>query len=317
MSGRRIAVVLMAYGTPRTRDEILPYYTDIRRGRPPTDQQLADLTARYEAIAGDDGELSPLANRTEAQRNVLQAALDRLAPGKYVVMLGLKHAAPTIETAVQQAAALGLRQIVGLVLAPHYSSFSIGQYHERVRAAAAPFGIDVSGIDSWATEPAFVSFLADDLRGRLHVMPPDTKVLFTAHSLPQRIIDAGDPYPDELRSTAQAVATELGLGEWSRWALAWQSAGRTPEPWLGPDILQVIDELAASEHHAPPGTDERMGVVVCACGFVADHLEVLYDLDIEAAARARGLGLVFDRTACVNDDPAVIAALAARVVAAS
>ena len=115
----------------------------------------------------------------------------------------------------------------------------------------------------------------------------------------------------------EAVAAELGLGEWSRWALAWQSAGRTPEPWIGPDILQVIDELAASEHHAAPGADDRMGVIVCACGFVADHLEVLYDLDIEAAARARGLGLEFDRTACVNDDPAVIAALAARVVAAS
>jgi ferrochelatase len=169
----------------------------------------------------------------------------------------------------------------------------------------------VVGIDSWATEPAFIEFLAADLRARLATMPTDTKVLFTAHSLPQRIIDAGDPYPSELRATAQAVAERVGLAEWSQWAIAWQSAGRTPEPWLGPDILQVIDELAGSEHDA---ADER-GVVVSACGFVADHLEVLYDLDIEASARAAAHGLRFDRTACVNDDPAVMEALARRVVA--
>lgn len=315
MSTPTVAVVLMAYGTPRSRDEILPYYTDIRRGRPPTDQQLADLVARYEAIAPAGGDmLSPLAARTEAQRDGLQAALDRHAPGRYVVLLGLKHAAPTIESAVEQVATLGIDHIVGLVLAPHYSSFSVGQYLDRVRAAAEPHGITVSGIDSWATEPAFIDFLAGDLNARLARMPPETKVVFTAHSLPQRIIDAGDPYPDELRSTAQAVAAQVGLAEWSQWAIAWQSAGRTPEPWLGPDVLQVIDELAASEHHHPDG---RLGVVVCACGFVADHLEVLYDLDIEAAQRARTLGLEFDRTACVNDDSTVMAALAARVVAVS
>jgi ferrochelatase len=142
-------------------------------------------------------------------------------------------------------------------------------------------------------------------------MPADTKVLFTAHSLPQRIIDAGDPYPQELRATAQAVAAAVGLAEWSQWAIAWQSAGRTPEPWLGPDILQVIDELAASEHDA----GHERGVVVSACGFVADHLEVLYDLDLEAAARAEEHGLRFARTACVNDDPSVMAALARRVIA--
>ncbi len=306
------AVMLMAYGTPRTRDEVLPYYTDIRRGRPPTDEQLADLMRRYEAIAPPDSDvLSPLAARTEAQRSGLQAALDQVAPGAYVVVLGLKHAQPMIETAVDQLAEQGIRRIVGLVLAPHWSSYSIGQYIGRVRAAAEPHGIEVTGIDSWATEPAFVEFLATDLADRLGRMPANTKVLFTAHSLPQRIIDAGDPYPDELRATARAVAARVGLSEWSQWAIAWQSAGRTPEPWLGPDILQVIDELAASEHDA----GGPRGVVVCACGFVADHLEVLYDLDIEAATRARGHGLAFDRTSCVNDDPSVMAALAARVIA--
>jgi ferrochelatase len=180
----------------------------------------------------------------------------------------------------------------------------VGQYLERTRAAAGPHGIDVVALESWATEPAFVDFLAADVRRRLSSMPPNTKTLFTAHSLPTRIIASGDPYPDELNATAAAVAAAAGLGESSPWSIAWQSAGRTPEPWIGPDILAVIDDLAASE--------AADGVLVCACGFVADHLEVLYDLDIEARQRAESHGLVFDRTACVNDDPVVIGALAAR-----
>ena len=138
-------------------------------------------------------------------------------------------------------------------------------------------------------------------------MPDGTQVLFTAHSLPQRIIDGGDPYPDELRATAEAVAARLDLVEGRDWSIAWQSAGRTPEPWIGPDILDVIDAIAEQ--------GSASGVVVSAVGFVADHLEVLYDLDIEAAGRAAGHGLAFARTACVNDDPAVIGALADRVLA--
>jgi len=304
MTEQRTAVLLMAYGTPRTREDIEPYYTDIRRGRPPTPEALADLVGRYDALGGT----SPLAARTDAQRAALQAALDAVAPGRFVVSLGLKHADPKVEAAVDAIAAQGFRRIVGLVLAPHYSTFSIGQYLERARTAAEPHGIEFAGIESWAVEPAYVQFIADDLRARLATMPDDTKVLFTAHSLPQRIIEAGDRYPDELRATAEAVAQAAGLTDWSSWAIAWQSAGRTPEPWLGPDILQVIDDLAAAEggHHK--------GVVVSAVGFVADHLEVLYDLDIEAAHRARTHGLAFDRTACVNDDPGVMAALARRVL---
>jgi ferrochelatase len=301
-----ISVVLMAYGTPRSREEILPYYTDIRRGRPPTDELLAELTARYEAIGG----LSPLAALTEAQRDAIQRALDDAAPGRFRVSLGLKHAHPMIEEAVADVAATGAEKIVGLVLAPHYSTYSIGQYVGRATAAAEPHGVGVVGIDSWATEPAFVDFLADDMRARLGKMPANTKVLFTAHSLPRRIIDGGDPYPHELRSTAVAVAGALGLREHEQWDIAWQSAGRTPEPWIGPDVLEAIDALAASD--APPA-----GVLVCACGFVADHLEVLFDLDIEAKKHAESRGLVFDRIACVNDDPKVMAALARRVIEAA
>jgi ferrochelatase len=306
-----IAVNLMAYGTPRHPDEIEEYYTDIRRGRPPTPEALADLVERYAAIGG----VSPLAELTEAQRDALQAALDERRPGGYRVELGLKHADPKVEATAKHLAETGADTIVGLVLAPHYSSYSIGQYLDRTRDGVADAGADtpVVGIESWATEPAFVDFLAADLQGRLEAMRSSTdgrvRVLFTAHSLPQRIIDGGDPYPDELRSTAEAVADRLGLTEGDDWQIAWQSAGRTPEPWIGPDILDVIDELG--------GDDDIGGVIISACGFVADHLEVLYDLDIEAADRAAQVGLAFDRTACVNDDPAIMAALAERVIAAT
>jgi ferrochelatase len=302
----RTAVVVMAYGTPRTKEEILPYYTDIRRGRPPTEEALQDLIARYEAIGG----LSPLKKLTEDQSDALQRELDVAAPGQYQVFLGLKHATPFVEEAVADVVAQGFRRIVGIVLAPHYSSYSIGQYIGRVREAANGHDIEVVGVDSWAREEAFIDFLANDMKKKLTNMPERTKVLFTAHSLPQRIIDGGDPYPDELRATAELVAEKVGLNRWSQWSIAWQSAGRTPEPWIGPDILEVIDQLATTRD-----TDEPIdGVMVSACGFVADHLEVLFDLDIEAESHARARGLAFGRTACVNDDPKVMAALAQRVI---
>ena len=295
----------MAYGTPRSTEEILPYYTDIRRGRVPTPEQLADLTARYDAIGG----ISPLAARTEAQRDALQRALDTEAPGEYHVQLGLKHAHPMIEESVNDLAQQGFTTIIALVLAPHYSSYSIGQYVGRATEAALPHGITVIGIDSWATEPAFIRFIANDMEQKRSNMPARTRVLFTAHSLPQRIIDGGDPYPQELHATATAVAKQLNMNEGDDWGIAWQSAGRTPEPWIGPDILAVLQEIA--------DTKSADGVVVSACGFVADHLEVLYDLDIEAQHLADKLGLAFARTACVNDDAEVMTALAHRVVLAA
>jgi len=306
-NSQRTAVVLMAYGTPRSKEEILPYYTDIRRGRPPTDEQLQDLTNRYEAIGG----LSPLKQLTEDQRDALQSELEHLSPGKYQVFLGLKHASPFIEETVTEVVGLGYKKIVGLVLAPHYSSYSIGQYMDRVRAVAEPAGITVSGVDSWAREEAFIDFLANDMREKLTSLPERTKVLFTAHSLPQRIIDGGDPYPEELRATAELVAEKVGLTRWSDWSIAWQSAGRTPEPWIGPDILEVIDSFAAQSASGEPID----GVLVSACGFVADHLEVLFDLDIEASKHAESHGIAFARTACVNSNASVMAALARSVAA--
>ena len=321
----RVGVLLMAYGTPRGPDDVEAYYTDIRHGRPPTPDQLADLQQRYAALGGT----SPLLARTEAQRDALQHHLDRLEPGRFEVALGFKHAEPKIEQTVDELAARGHRRIVALVLAPHFSALSVGEYLERARRAAAGNGIDVAEIESWATEPAFVEFLAREVRRSIADLstgggdgtpddvpvdvPVDVKVVFTAHSLPRRVRQMGDRYPDELWSTASAVADAVGLDPWNGWVTAWQSAARTAEPWLGPDVGEVIDDMAASEDDAV----RVRGVVVCACGFVSDHLEVLYDLDIVAAARAAERGLAFARTRCVNDDEGVMSALAALVAAAA
>ena len=291
----------MAYGTPARPEDVEAYYTDIRRGRPPTSEQLADLVRRYDAIGG----ISPLRERTEAQRDGLQRALDDRAPEQFEVVLGFKHVAPSIEDAMADLRERGFRRVVALVLAPHYSALSVGEYLSRARAAAGD-RIGLTAIESWATEPAYVDFLAGTVHDALATMPEGTKVVFTAHSLPERVTAMGDPYVDELRSTATAVAELVGLAPWAGWATAWQSAGRTPEPWLGPDVLTVIDDLA--------GTGRATGLLVCPCGFVADHLEVLYDVDIEAAARASSLGLPFARTRVLNDDDAVLGALAERII---
>jgi protoporphyrin/coproporphyrin ferrochelatase len=294
-----VAVLLMAYGTPRTRAEILPYYTDIRRGRPPTPEQLADLTARYESLGGT----SPLAARTEAQRDALQAALDSQARGQFHVRLGLKHADPKIEASVTSLAQDGYTRVVAMVLAPHFSTMSVGEYLRRATTAADEVGVEVRGITNWHLEPTYIDFLTSGVRAKLAALPDRTLVLFTAHSLPERVLAAGDPYPDQLRATAEAVSAAVGLPA-ARWQTAWQSAGRTPEPWLGPDILAVIDDASAAWD----------GVLVCACGFISDHLEVLYDLDIEAARRAEERGIAFARTPALNDDPTVLGALAEQII---
>jgi protoporphyrin/coproporphyrin ferrochelatase len=306
-------LLVMAYGTPRSPEDIEPYYTHIRRGRPPTPEQLAELTGRYAAIGG----ISPLAARTEAQRAALAgalAALEAEADGAggsgepWTVVLGQKHAAPFVEDGVEALAAAGATTVVGLVLAPHYSGFSVGQYHERAAAALAPHGIDYRRIDSWHLEPAYLDFLTAGVRDARATLPEKHKIFFTAHSLPERVLE-GDPYPEQLRESAAAVAERIGLSPWADWALGWQSAGRTPEPWRGPDILDIIRELG--------GTGRAEGVLVCPQGFTSDHLEVLYDLDIEAAKVAAEHGLAFARTASLNDDPTVMTALAARVRAAA
>jgi ferrochelatase len=296
------AVLLMSYGTPSGPEVLESYYTHIRRGRPPTEEQLADLRRRYDAIGG----VSPLAERTRAQATGVQAALEEIGPGRFRVFTAAKHAPPYLEDGVGAVAAAGHREMVALVLAPHYSALSVGEYIERVEETGAELGVEVRPVRGWPTEPALVELLAQRLRramASVGTSPEDTLVLVTAHSLPRRVLEMNDPYPDQLRQTAEAVVAAAGV---PRWRVAWQSAGRTPEPWLGPDVLEEL-ETAAGEGAA--------AVVVCPAGFTSDHLEVLYDLDIEARARAERLGLAFARTASLNDDPrfcALVADLARR-----
>jgi protoporphyrin/coproporphyrin ferrochelatase len=294
-------LVVMAYGTPSAPGEIEAYYTHIRRGRPPSSEQLAELAHRYRAIGG----VSPLAERTRAQADALRRALDGAEPGGWRVELGNKHAPPFVEDAVADLADRSAPdrpdRLVGLVLAPHWSRASVGEYHARAAAVAAEHGLPYTPIESWHDLHAWIEAQARRVRDGLAALPDRTLVLFTAHSLPERVL-AGDPYPDELRASAAAIAKSAGVDVDDTWTLAWQSAGRTPEPWRGPDVTEVIRDVGA--------TGRAEGVLVCPQGFVSDHLEVLYDLDVDARRVAEVAGLAFARTASINDEPAVMAALA-------
>jgi ferrochelatase len=289
-----VGVLVMAYGTPRDRDDIETYYTDVRRGRPPTPAQLSDLVRRYDALGGT----FPLREVTRRQAAAIGRELDAISPGRYRVALGMKHSQPKVEDGVHELTAAGVERIVGVVLAPHYSRFSVGEYAERAEKAAAGLGVHVDTIDSWHLLPSYVRFLSEAVTTALRAVPAGSEVVFTAHSLPERILRTGDPYPEQLRETAAAVAAAAGI---ARWSVGWQSAGRTPEPWLGPEILDIVRDRAAAG--AP-------GLVVCACGFVADHLEVAFDIDIEAVGVAADVHLPFARTASVSDDPAVMRGIA-------
>ncbi len=295
----------MAYGTPASPADVEAYYTHIRGGRAPAVELVEDLRSRYDAIGG----ISPLRRITEAQCHRLADALD----GGWRVALGQKHAAPFIEDAVAELADAGVARIMGLVLAPHYSRGSVGEYLARLAAAAVQHELAVTALERWHDLEAWRGFQAETVVASLARLPARTKVLFSAHSLPEAVL-LDDPYPDELHASATAIAAAAGLAPQSGsgrlgWGLAWQSAGRTGARWRGPDIGAVIDDLAA--------TGQVDGVLVCPQGFTADHLEVLYDLDVVAQARAVGHGLVFARTASLNDDPAVLAALADRLRASA
>jgi protoporphyrin/coproporphyrin ferrochelatase len=300
----RIGVLVMSHGTPTSLDRLLPFYTEIRRGSPPSAEQLADLERRYQAIGG----VSPLNDRTREQLEGLARALEVMAPGRFVVAGGAKFAEPRIEDAVASLVDAGVDRAIGLVLAPHSAEVSVGEYARRARAAAAATGdgaLGVDMIDHWHLAPGLIDLLARRVRAALEMLPPDARreaiVLFTAHSVPMRFIDAGDPYAGQVRETAQAVADEALL---ERWDVCWQSAGRTEDAWLGPDLLQVITTLAGAQSTA---------LVVCPAGFVSDHLEVLYDIDIEAQALAAKVGVRLVRTQSLNADPRFCEVLA-RVV---
>jgi len=306
MSAPRIGVLLMAHGTPAAPEEVEAFYTRIRRGRPPSAAQLTELHDRYLAIGG----LSPLAERTAAQVSGIARALERRDPGRYLVRFGAKHTAPFIEDAASTLAETpGIEQVIGLVLAPHYSSLGTGEYLQRADDALGG-RVAFSPIDHWYDAPGFPELVAERVDRARASLPPGagrTMVVFTAHALPERTLAAGDPYHSEVESSAQHVASVLARRQpLDGWQVAWQSAGRTSEPWFGPDLCDVLRTLPA---------DGWTSAVVCPIGFVSDHLEVLYDVDIQAAGVARGAGLHFARTCSFDADPAFVELVAGLLAA--
>jgi protoporphyrin/coproporphyrin ferrochelatase len=276
------AIVLMAYGSPERLADVPAYYADIRGGRPVAPEHLADLVERYRRLGIEDS--SPLNAITEETRAALEAELD------LPVFTGMKHWTPRIADAAAAALASGAGEIAGVVLAPHYSALSIAGYREQLERALAGRA-ELRFVDSWHDEPGFVELLADRVRGT------DAHVVFTAHSLPARILDSGDPYRDQLLETSRLVAAAAGLDAWS---FSFQSESPTGEPWLGPDILDHLESL------------QRQGVenvLVCPVGFVSDHLEIRWDLDVEAKEAAAALGIRFERIEMPNADPQFIGAL--------
>ena len=275
------AVILMAYGSPTELSDIRAYLEDIRGGRPVSDAAVEELTERYRRIGGR----SPLDDVTEAQRAALEKELE------LPVFVGMKHWRPRIAEAAERAVSGGADIVVGIVLAPHYSKLSVEGYRERLEEGLSGRA-ELRFVESWHTHEPYIAVLADRVRGT------DAHVVFTAHSLPARILDEGDPYRDQLLETSHLIAERAGLDSWS---FAFQSESPTGEPWLGPDILEELDSLKAR------GVDR---VLACPVGFVSDHLEILWDLDVEAHERAAELGLEFDRIRSLNDDPSFVRGLA-------
>ncbi|HET9115634.1 MAG TPA: ferrochelatase [Gaiellaceae bacterium] len=277
------AVVLMAYGSPERLSDVPAYYADIRGGRPIAPENLADLVERYRRLGIEDS--SPLNAITEQMRAALEAELG------LPVFTGMKHWTPRIADAAESALASGAYEVVGLVLAPHYSALSVAGYREQLERALARRA-ELRFVESWHDEPGFVELLADRVRGT------DAHVVFTAHSLPARILETGDPYKEQLLETSRLVAEAANLGAWS---FSFQSESPTGEPWLGPDILDHLEAL------------HRQGVahvLVCPVGFVSDHLEIRWDLDVEAQEKAAELGLKLERIEMPNADPQFVRTLA-------
>jgi ferrochelatase len=277
------AVVLMAYGSPERIEDVPAYYADIRGGRPIAQEHLDDLVARYRSLGV--AHHNPLNAITEQTRAALEREL------RLPVYTGMKHWTPRIADAAERALGAGADVVIGLVLAPHYSRLSIAGYREQLEDALDGRA-ELRMVESWHDYPPFVEFLAERVRGT------HRHVVFTAHSLPARILNEGDPYQEQLWETARLVAEDAGL---QRWSFAYQSESPTGEPWLGPDILDHLADLHAS------GVRE---VLVCPIGFVSDHLEIRWDLDVEAQERARELGMDLQRIEMPNADPAFVQALA-------
>lgn len=299
-------ILIMAYGTPQTVDDVEPYYTHIRGGRKPSPEQLADLVMRYQKVGGQ----TPLYELTKGVADQLGARLEQESPGQYRVYLGMKHWHPFIKDVVPQIAAAGIRDVIGVALAPHYSRYSLEGYrtytHKALEQLGNPFMFHF--VEHWHDQPLFRALIAARIREALAGFPPEAHgqimVLFSAHSLPEKIVAQGDPYVDQLRESAAGIARLLGLSDHR---FCFQSAAPTPEPWLGPDIVDYLQELH----------DEGVRYVLSVpFGFVAEHLEVLWDIDIEAQQEAGELGMTLRRIRMPNADPEFVDVIKAVVAEA-
>ncbi|GIN62875.1 ferrochelatase [Robertmurraya siralis] len=305
MTKKQMGLLVMAYGTPYKEEDIERYYTHIRHGRRPSDEMLEDLKGRYEAIGG----LSPLAQTTNDQAAALQQHLNKIQDEvEFKLYIGLKHIEPFIEDAVKQMHEDGITEALSIVLAPHFSTFSIKSYNGRAKEEAEKLGgLTIQSVESWYKEPKFIQFWIEKVKAAFHSMTEDERnnaaLIVSAHSLPEKILQLGDPYPNQLQETADLIAEGAGV---KNYYVGWQSAGNTPEPWLGPDVQDLTRELY-DEHHFK-------AFVYTPVGFVAEHLEVLYDNDYECKVITDELGVSYYRPEMPNTDPLFIDAMASAVL---
>ena len=292
------AVLLMAYGSPETIAEVGPYFTHIRGGVRPDEKVIKVLEERYQAVGGK----TPLVAITNQEAAELQKFLDaKYGPGKYLVFVGMKHWHPYIKDVLQKIAAQGISEVIAIALAPHYSQISIGGYKKALDEAGA--GLQIKVVDSWHANSHLIACISRQLGESLKNFKGSAKphVVFTAHSLPERIRTWHDPYESELLKTAELVAADFpGLS----WSFSFQSAGHTGEPWIGPDILENLEILQSQG---------KTDILICSVGFVADNLEIIFDLDIEAQEKAKELGIHLERVPMRNTEPEFVAALGSLV----
>lgn len=304
MTKKKMGLLVMAYGTPYTEEDIERYYTHIRHGRRPSDELIDDLKGRYKAIGG----LSPLAKITAGQAEALEKQLNAIQNEvEFKAYLGLKHIEPFVEDAVQQMHEDGITEAISIVLAPHFSTFSVKSYNGRAQDEAAKFGMKIQSVESWYDEPKFIQYWVDQLKDVIGKMTSDERdnfaLVVSAHSLPEKILQLGDPYPKQLEETAKLIAEGAGV---TNYAVGWQSAGQTPEPWLGPDVQDLTRNL----YHEK----EYKAFIYIPVGFVAEHLEVLYDNDYECKVVTEEIGAGYYRPDMPNVKPAFIDALATIVL---
>ncbi|KMJ57909.1 ferrochelatase [Bacillus sp. LL01] len=305
MSKKKMGLLVMAYGTPYKEEDLERYYTHIRHGRKPSDEMLQDLRDRYNAIGG----ISPLARITEEQANALGAHLNNIQDDiEFKVYLGLKHIEPFVEDAVQQMKEDGIQEAVSIVLAPHFSTFSVKSYNGRAQEEAEKIdGPSIVSVESWYNEPKFIQYWVDRVKKTFASMSGEERekavLIVSAHSLPEKIIQMGDPYPDQLQETADLIAKGAGV---KNYEIAWQSEGNTPDPWLGPDVQDITRDLYKEKGYT--------SFVYTPVGFVSDHLEVLYDNDYECKIVTDEIGAKYYRPEMPNTQPEFIDAMATVVL---